>query len=104
MTVRKTDAFIADLEAQFEWYAGHASWEVAAAYLAAVEASCRLLREHPFLGPVVRSTHPRLRGWRFFVVFRPFHQSLVFYEVTGEDLVLRRVLHGHRDRPGALLK
>lgn len=72
MNVRKSDVFIADIEQQFEWYASQASWEVAERYLEAVEVTCNLLGEHPQLGPCVRFRHPRLRGWRFFLVFRPF--------------------------------
>jgi plasmid stabilization system protein ParE len=43
MNVRRTDAFIADVERQFEWYSANAGWEVADRYLDAVEATCRLL-------------------------------------------------------------
>ena len=43
MTLRKSDDFIADVERQFEWYAIKAAWDVAERYVAAVEATCRLL-------------------------------------------------------------
>jgi len=51
MNVRKADEFIADIERQFEWYAANAGWELAERYLSAVEATCRLLGQHPLLGP-----------------------------------------------------
>lgn len=60
MNVRKTDEFLADLERQVEWYAINAGWPVADRYLDAVEATCRLLGQHPWLGPVAGFTHPRL--------------------------------------------
>ncbi len=102
MNVRKSDWFIADAERQYQWYAEHAGWAVAEQYLAAVEATCALVGRRPLLGPVAKLNHPRLQGWRFFLVMRPFQVHLVFYEVAGEVL-MRRVLHGHRQLPQRLL-
>ena len=104
MSVRKSDDFLADVEQQFEWYAINADWEVAERYLAAVETTCRLLGQHPQLGPLGGFNHPRLRGWRFFVVFRPFKKHVLFYETAGDDVVMRRTMHGHRDLPQRLLE
>lgn len=104
MSVLKTDVFLADVERQFEWYAVNATREIAEHYLAAVEATCRLLGQHPFLGPRGGFTHPHLRDWRFFLVFRPFKTHILFYEVTGSDAVMRRAMHGHRDLPRRLLE
>lgn len=78
MNVRKSDDFIADIEHQAEYYAINASWEVATRYLDSVEATCKLLGQHPQLGPVGPFKHPHLRGWRFFVVFRPFRSTSSF--------------------------
>ena len=103
MSVRKSDDFMADVERQFEWYAVNAGWPVAEGYLHAVEATCRLLERHPWLGPRGGFTHPRLRDWRYFVVFRPFKMHVVFYELAGNDVVMRRIMHGHRDLPRRLL-
>lgn len=104
MNVRKTDHFIADLERQFEWYAVNAGWNVADRYLDAVEATCRLLSQHPLLGPTGGFAHPLLRGWRFFVAFRPFNKHVLFYQVLTDELVLRRAMHGHRNLPHRLLE
>jgi hypothetical protein len=49
-------------------------------------------------------THQRLREWRFFLVFRPFHKHLLFYEVLADEVVLRRAMHGNRDLPHRLLE
>ena len=103
MSVRKSDDFVADVERQFEWYVRNADWEVAESYLHAVEATCQLLGQHPRLGPQGVFSHPRLRDWRFFVVLRPFKKHVLFYEVTGADVVMRRAMHGHRDLPQRLL-
>lgn len=104
MNVRKSDDFIADVERQFEWYVVNAGWPVADRYLAAVEATCRLLGQYPQLGPLGGFSHPRLRAWRFFLASRPFKKHVLFYEVTGQDVVMRRALHGHRDLPRRLLE
>jgi plasmid stabilization system protein ParE len=104
MNVRKSDVFISDIECQFEWYVQNAEWEVAEGYSRAVEATCTLLARHPQLGARLRFVHPRLREWRFFVVVRPFQKHVIFYEVTKTDVILRRVMHGHRDLPKRLLE
>ena len=104
MSLLKSDDFIADVERQFEWYALNAGWEVADRYINGVEAATRLIGQHPLLGPRAGFTHPRLQDWRFFVVFRPFNKHVLFYEVVGEDVVLRRIMHGHRDLPSRLLE
>jgi len=104
MSLLKSDDFIADVERQFEWYALNAGWEVADRYTNGVEATTRLIGQHPFLGPRAGFTHPRLQDWRFFVVFRPFNKHVLFYELIGDDVVLRRVMHGHRDLPRRLIE
>ena len=104
MSVQKSDAFISDVEHQFEWYVVEAGWEVAHRYLDAVEAASRLLEQHPLLGPLTGYSHPRLRNWRSLVVSRPFQKHLLFYESDGRCVILRRALHGHRDLPRRLIK
>jgi len=104
MNVRKTDAFMADVERQFEWYARQAGWDVAERYLEAIEATCNLLAQYSQLGPAARLNHPRLRDWRFFVIFRPFNKHVLFYEINNEEITMRRVMHGHRDLPRRLLQ
>jgi plasmid stabilization system protein ParE len=69
-----------------------------------VEATCRLLGQHPNLGPHGGFTHPRLREWRFFFLSPPFNQHIFFYELTGSDIVMRRTMRGQRDLPRRLLE
>ena len=75
MSVHKSDAFISDVEGQYEWYAIHADGDIAERYLQAIEATCGLLEHHPLIGPRTGFSHPRLVHWRFMVVFRPFNTS-----------------------------
>lgn len=102
MNLRRTAEFIADLERQYEWYAVNANFEVADRYLDAVDATCALIATHPLLGPPVRCAHPRLVAWRYFVVMRPFHRHLIFFEIGSDAVILRRAMHGHRDLPRRL--
>jgi plasmid stabilization system protein ParE len=104
MSLCKTEEFLSDIERQFEWYAVNADWEIAGRYLNAVEATVNLLERHSHLGPRGGFQHPRLRDWRFFVVFRPFNKHILFYEIAGDDVVMRRAMHGHRNLPRRLLE
>mgnify|MGYP000964919328 CR=1 FL=1 len=104
MSVRKSDDFIADVERQFNWYLAKAGWEAADRYLDAVEATCRLLGQHPNLGPSGGFTRSRLGEWRFFLLSRPFNQHILFYEFAGGDIVMRRTMRGQRDLPRRLLE
>jgi len=104
MSLQKSDDFIADAEIQFEWYLVKAGALVAERYLDSLEAACNLLAQYPQLGPVVGFKHSRLRDWRFFVVFRPFNKHIIFYEIFGENVVIRRVIHGHRHLKKRLLE
>ena len=104
MSVRKSDDFIADLEEQTQWYMANAGWEVADRFLDAVESTCRLLGQHPQLGPRGGFTHKRLREWRYFLVSHPFSKHILFYELRQGDVVMRRAMHGHRDLPHRLLE
>ena len=104
MNLRKTEDFLADIDRQFEWYQVKGGAQLAERYLTAIEATCDFLKRHPMIGPVVRARHPRLQGWRFFVVFRPFHKHLLFYEVVGKDVLLRRAMHGSRNLKKRLIE
>lgn len=103
MSVRKSDVFISDIERQYEWYALHASLDIAERYLEAIQATIRLIEMHPQVGPVGAFIHPRLTSWRFFVVFRPFNRHVLFYEINEGRVIMRRAMHGHRDLPRRLL-
>jgi plasmid stabilization system protein ParE len=102
MSLFKSDDFIADVERQFEWYVDNADWNIADRYLDTLEATCRLLDKFPLFGSKVSLRHPRLQTWRFMAVLRPFQKHILFYEVKGDNILLRRAMHGHRDLPRRL--
>jgi len=101
MNVRRTDYFIADVEQQFEWYVHNGGSEIANRYLKAIEVTCSLIGTHPLLGPVLQTKHSQLEGWRFFVVFRPFNKHILFYEIRGNEVIMRRAMDGRRDLPSS---
>jgi plasmid stabilization system protein ParE len=104
MSLRKSDDFIADVEKQYAWYVENADWNVAEGYLCAVEATCRLLEKHPLLGPRGDFSHPRLSRVALLCRVSPFQEHLLFYEVTGENIVMRRAMHGRRNLPQRLVE
>ena len=74
-------------------------------------AICGLSRRHVRSSARSRSwdrtpelAHPRLADWRFFVVLRPFHRHVIFYEVAGDAVEMRRAMDGRRDLPRRLLE
>jgi plasmid stabilization system protein ParE len=104
MSLRKSDDFIADAEIQFEWYLTEVGQSVAERHLDSLEAACGLIGRYPQLGPKAGLKHPRLREWRFFVLFRPFNKHVLFYEIADDDVLMRRVMHGYREFPRRLIE
>ena len=102
MSTAKSAHFLADVELTYEWYVLNAGGEVAERYLRAIKATCALVASHPRIGATVGFSHPRLAGWRFHVVMRPFHRHIIFYEATDGGTIFRRAMHGHRDLPRRL--
>lgn len=104
MNVRKTDEFLSDVERQYEWYVVNAGREIADRYIEAVRITYELLSRHPWLGPPAGFAHPRLRDWRFLLVFRPFKKHILYYEILHDEIILRRIMHGQRDLLRRLLE
>jgi plasmid stabilization system protein ParE len=104
MKLEKSDAFIADVERVFENYLWEAGLTIAKRYLAAVESSSNLIAQYPELGPISRLKHRRLKDWRFFVLAGAFNKHLVFYEIAGDAVIMRRAMHGSRNLKTRLLE
>ena len=102
LAVRKSEFFLADLDAQFRWYETEASEKIALCYLTAVHRTVEELAERPDLGRRRHFEHPELQGLRSCLVARPFHRHLVFYRHDETSLDLVRVMHGARDLPRGL--
>ena|ERR1017187_10330250 len=85
-----------DLLEQFVYFGEQDSVELAERYLAAIDATCLRLVDHPHSGVVYDSSVARLKGLRR-VPVSGFENYLLFYlpRQTGIDVI--RVLHGARD-------
>ena len=85
-----------DLLEQFIYFAEEGDLDLAERYLAAVNATCLQLAEHPLIGMHYDSGIPRLAGLRRFPV-KGFRNYLVFYLPRAEGIEVIRVVHGSRD-------
>ena len=97
LAVRKSEAFLADLDLQFRWYETQAGWDVAWRYLLEVDAALERLAEHPELGWRRNFKHPELLNLRCWLIARPFRRHLIFYRHDEHTLDAVRVMHGARD-------
>jgi len=97
LAIRKSDAFLADLDSQFRWYESQAGWDVAWRYLLHVDEALKQLAEHPELGWRRNVNHPELRYLRCWLIARPFHRHLIFYRSDQHTLDAVRIMHGARD-------
>ncbi len=69
---------------------------VASKFAAGVRQTITLIQKHPFIGREWRNL--RQRGIRSFSIPK-FRNYLLFYEVSGNDLILRRLRYGGMDIP-----
>ena len=70
-------------------------------FLEAAERTAERLLTFPEFGAVFESDDPELQGLRACLV-TDFEKYLLFYRIEGEEVIIRRILHGHRNLPGAL--
>jgi toxin ParE1/3/4 len=82
-------------------YIAQDSEEHAMRLYAAVDATFRLIREHPQRWPIIELDHPRLRNVRRCTV-SGFRNYSAFYTVDADVVFVIRVLHGARDIPSVL--
>jgi toxin ParE1/3/4 len=102
LAVRKSDCFLADLDAQFRWYEAEAGEGVALRYLRAVDRTVEGLAQQPDLGRPRHFAHPELHGLRSCLVAKPYRRHLIFYRYDEATLDLVRVMQGARDLPRRL--
>jgi hypothetical protein len=103
MNVRKTDDFIADVERQLNGTASTltGAWRIFTSMRWKPPVIC--LAGNRILA-LAAASHTRVcASGAFFLVFRPFNKHILFYEALTDEVVLRRVMHGHRDLPRRLL-
>jgi len=98
-----TDDFPLDVAGQARWYARQRDLALALDYADAVEATLEFLAQNPRIGTPCNYPEPELAELRFYPVEKPFHRHLLYYRISGEELVAFRVVPGERDLPRRLL-
>ncbi|MBU6371533.1 MAG: type II toxin-antitoxin system RelE/ParE family toxin [Alphaproteobacteria bacterium] len=90
MRVLRRPAFLDDLSEAYAWLAPESA-QAAERLLDRVDATVARLTDFPLIGLPRETIGPGLRSIRV----RPF-RHLIFYRVSGDELVLVRLLHGAR--------
>jgi toxin ParE1/3/4 len=91
-----SDAAIADIVEQFDWYADQAGRNVAKRWEAAVSAALLRIAKRPAAGSLCNFGAEELRGTRRISIAR-FPKHLIFYQVREGEIVVLRIVHGARD-------
>jgi len=97
-----SDAAIADILEQADWYAVRSGRRLAQRWETAVHAAISQAREHPASGAVCAFSAPELQDLRRLLV-AGFPKYLLFYQFSDEEAFILRVVHGARDLEGLLL-
>ena len=86
MRVEVSEAANADLDSVYDYGVEHFGEAAAAAYLRRFESAYTLLTEHPRIGPVHDGVRPPIRSV-------PCGRHRLYYDVTEDAVIMRRVLH-----------
>ena len=91
-----SDAAVADILEQADWYEGQTDRKLAARWERAVTTTLLRIRKNPRSGRLCHFTSEEVRDvHRAFVAGFPKH--LVFYRFRDKELLVLRVVHGARD-------
>lgn len=93
-----------DMAVQSGWYAHNAGVDIAERYLAAFDATVKLIGTQPDIGRMRRFRDRRLKGLRSFAIQGAFRVHIIFYRVEGDAMLVFRVMHGMRDLPRRLVE
>ena len=91
-----SDASIADILEQFDWYADQAGRQLAKRWETAVASTLLRIAKTPKSGSLCNFGAEELRGTRRMSVAR-FPKHLIFYQVREDEAVILRIVHGARD-------
>ena len=98
----QSEDFLLDLEGQFHWYIHEArlefseAVEVAEEFKNAVLDTLNFLLKHPGAGRKRFPQFADLKGTRSWRVNPPFSRFLIYYHVENEQLLVDRLIEGHR--------
>ncbi|HEU5452903.1 MAG TPA: type II toxin-antitoxin system RelE/ParE family toxin [Terriglobales bacterium] len=91
-----TDAAMADVLEQFDWYTEKAGRIMAERWEASIAATLLKIARRPASGSPCKFKAEELRGTRRVPVSR-FPRHLVFYQAQEDEILILRVVHGARD-------
>jgi toxin ParE1/3/4 len=91
-----SDASIADILKQAEWYAAQAGQPLAQRWQKSVVAAISRLLTRPAAGALCRFRSPALRDVRRATI-SGFPKHLLFYRFDDDEVFVLRVVHGARD-------
>ena len=95
-SVAFSDAAIADILEQSDWYEGQADRSLAQRWEEAVTATLLRIAQRPGIGSRCRFTVDELRG-TCRVPVAGFAKHLIFYQPRETEILVLRVVHGARD-------
>ncbi len=91
-----SDAAIADILEQAEWYAAQSGCRLARRWEKAVTSAVSSVVSRPAVGAPCKFRPPELREVRR-IMISGFPKHLVFYRFDSEEVFVLRVVHGARD-------
>ena len=91
-----SDAAVADILEQFDWYAERVGRNLAKRWEASVTTTLLKIAGRPATGSLCQFSPQELRETRRMCVAR-FPKHLIFYEVREREILVLRVVHGARD-------
>jgi toxin ParE1/3/4 len=91
-----TDAAIADVLDQADWYLRQSGRPLAQRWEKAVTSAISFALRHPAAGSPCTFRSPELRGLRRTAIPR-FPKHLLFYRFDGAEVLVLRIVHGARD-------
>ena len=91
-----TDAAIADILDQADWYRRQSGRPLAQRWEKAVTSAISFVLRHPAAGSPCTFSSPELHGIRRMAIPR-FPKHLLFYRFEGKEVLVLRIVHGARD-------
>lgn len=91
-----TDAAIANVLDQADWYIQQSGRTLALRWERAVTSAIAFALRHPAAGSPCTFRSPELHGLRRTAIPR-FPKHLLFYRFDGEEVLVLRIVHGARD-------
>jgi toxin ParE1/3/4 len=91
-----SDAAIADILEQADWYATQSGTRLARHWETAVTSTISRILRRPALGPACKFRSPAIEGLRRATISK-FSRHLLFYRFDDDEVFVIRIVHGARD-------